>query len=146
MSELQQKVAYLHGLAGGFNLEDTGTQGQLLLEIVDTLDMIADTIARVEETQEELEVYMESMDEDLSEMEKDFYGLDDELEFDTVSCPVCNTLIEVDNPDDHYFEGEERRDLNCPECGAPMNGVIGGVAKEERSPAKGLPGLDPHQR
>lgn len=115
MSELQQRVAYLHGLASGFNLREGSREGQVLADVLDVLDLMATAVTRLESKQEELESYVESLDEDLAELEEDVYGDEDEVETWEVTCPECGATVEVEDED---CDDEGRLELTCPECGA----------------------------
>lgn len=119
MSELEQRVAYLHGLASGFNLREESKEGQVLADVLDVLDLMATTISRVETAQADLEEYVESLDEDLAELEEEFY--EDDLPTWEVTCPQCGTTIEVDEDD---YDDEGRLNLGCPECGAPVEHAL----------------------
>lgn len=119
MSELEQRVAYLHGLASGFNLREESKEGQVLADVLDVLDLMASAISRVETAQADLEEYVESLDEDLAELEEEFY--EDDLPTWEVTCPRCGTTIEVDEDD---YDDEGRLNLSCPECGAPVEHAL----------------------
>lgn len=119
MSELEQRVAYLHGLASGFNLREESKEGQVLADVLDVLDLMAGAISRVETAQADLEEYVESLDEDLAELEEEFY--EDDLPTWEVTCPRCGTTIEVDEDD---YDDEGRLNLACPECGAPVEHAL----------------------
>lgn len=115
MSDLTQRVAYLQGLASGFNVTEASREGQVLKEVLDVLGLMAENIARIEQDQEELEAYVESLDSDLSELEDDYYGTEgDEEEVWEISCPHCGTVFELE------ADGEDRAETVCPECGASL--------------------------
>ncbi len=131
MSDLKQRVAYLQGLASGFNVAEGSREGQVLKEVLDVLDEMADSIARVEQQQEELEAYVESLDSDLSDLENDYYGVedgeyDDEGEVWEVTCPDCGTVVEVE------ADYDDAESATCPECGAALERQRGGFAQEKR--------------
>lgn len=119
MSELEQRVAYLHGLASGFNLREGSKEGQVLADVLDVLDLMAGAISRVETAHADLEEYVESLDEDLAELEEEFY--EDDRPTWEVTCPRCGTTIEVDEDD---YDDEGRLNLDCPECGAPVEHAL----------------------
>lgn len=121
VSELEQRVAYLHGLASGFNLREASKEGEVLMEVLDVLDLMASSIARVESEHEDLEEYVESLDEDLTELEEDYYELE-EGEVVEVECPACGASIELEG--DEEEEGQAL-DLTCPECGVALTGGAG---------------------
>lgn len=112
MSELQERVAYLHGLANGFKLEESGREGQVLVEMINVLDLMAANIARVEIAQEEMEGYVESIDADLGDLEEEVLEEDETVwEF---TCPNCGVSIEVAEED---YDNDGVVEFSCPECG-----------------------------
>lgn len=115
MSDIKERLAYLQGLANGYNLQDESKEGQILVEMLGVLDQMASTLMDIEETQTELESYVESLDSDLSELEGDFYGADEVVE---VRCPECGTDWEVEETGSN---GTDALDLTCPGCGEPLS-------------------------
>lgn len=78
MDYLLKRVAYLQGLADGFEIDETSKEGKLLLEIIDVLSDIVD---EVKDSNKDLENYVDMVEEDLSELEDYVYDNDD-YEFD----------------------------------------------------------------
>ena len=137
MKELEKKVAYLQGLADGFELEDS-KEGKLISEILDVLEDMVECMAFLREEQEDMEEYLEGMDNDLSDLEDDFYEEDDEDDddddyveiecpnchetvcFDSailydddlieVTCPVCDTVVFINGEEDDFEEDEEEEE------------------------------------
>lgn len=114
MKDLRQKVAYLHGLAEGLEIDDGSKEGKVLTQIIDVLGEIAEAVTNVQNAHEELEEYVEDIDEDLS-LEEDYYcdEEDEEMTFVQVECPNCGETV--------FFEKELAEDdtveLTCPSCG-----------------------------
>lgn len=135
MSELEQRVAYLHGLASGFNLREASKEGQVLMEVLDVLELMASNIARVESAHEDLEEYVESLDEDLTEIEEDFYDLDEgEEDVAEFQCPACGSTFEIQGGE---ADDEDNLDLTCPECGVLVNETAGGADNRPRGQGGG---------
>lgn len=126
MNELVKRVAYLKGLAEGFQLDTERGEGKLLIEIIETLDTFADALQGLQETQDEMNDYLEDMDESVSGMEELLFGDDEDLgdeddeededdgliEYD---CPHCDTTIFFD---ENTFSMEDKH--ICPNCKKPI--------------------------
>lgn len=125
MNELVKRVAYLKGLADGFQIDKDRGEGKLLMEIIETLDGFADALLAVQETQEEMSDYLEDMDESVSGMEELLFGdeeddddEEDEEEDDGLieyDCPHCDTTIFFD---ENTFSMEDKH--VCPNCKKPI--------------------------
>lgn len=119
MKDLRQKVAYLHGLAEGLEIDDGSKEGRVLTQIIDVLGEIAEAVTNVQNAHDELEGYVEDIDEDLSQLEEDYYcdEENDEMSFVQVECPNCGETV--------FFEEELAEDdtveLTCPSCGEVIN-------------------------
>jgi len=117
MDYLNEKVAYLRGLAEGLGITESDTnEGKILTNIIDILDDIVDAIAELEASQAELDEYVENLDEDLADVENQIYGDTDfdeleEPEYIEVECPNCNETVYFDR---ELFDSDE--DLVCPNC------------------------------
>lgn len=130
MSNINDRVAYLKGLAEGMKLSDETNEGKLLLKMLDVLEEMAEEITTLRADHDELDEYVESIDDDLADMEE--YLFDDENEDaddedgdeededdddQTVvyECPHCGNEVtfEIDG-----FDFEE--DNLCPACGKPL--------------------------
>ena len=105
MSELKAKVAYLHGLANGMNVDDDSKEGKLLGGIIDVLDQFADSFT-------ELEEYIESLDEDLYTLENDLHDEDLEAYMET-DCPGCGETV-LFHPS--IIDDEDIIEVTCPNC------------------------------
>ena len=126
MSNINDRVAYLKGLAEGMKLSDETNEGKLLLRMLDVLEAMAQEITTLRADHDELDEYVESIDDDLADMEEylfddddeDYEDDDDEDEDDQMvvyNCPHCGNEVtfEVDG-----FDFEE--DNLCPNCGKPL--------------------------
>ncbi|MCI6610277.1 MAG: hypothetical protein MSH08_05965 [Ezakiella sp.] len=72
MNELTKKVAYLKGLAEGYELDKSNKEHNLLLNTLDCLEAIVDEINCIYSVFESLEEYVDMVDEDLSDLEMMF--------------------------------------------------------------------------
>lgn len=130
MRNLKEKVAYLHGLTQGLNVNEHSSEGKVLLNIIDVLESFADEVQNVNLAQMELEEYVESIDEDLTDLEEqiyeeDFDQDDDEYEDDVydeayegdiveVACPSCHELVTFESD---ILEEDDDIEVTCPYCG-----------------------------
>ena len=130
MSNINDRVAYLKGLAEGMKLSDETNEGKLLLKLLDVLEEMAEEITTLRADHDELDEYVESIDDDLADMEEYLFedeededdededGEDDEDDDDQTvvyECPHCGNEVtfEIDGFD---FEEENL----CPACGKPL--------------------------
>ena len=117
MDYINEKVAYLKGLAEGLGVNESTNEGKVLLHMVDILEDITDALEGLTEAQSDLEEYVEVIDQDLSEIEEDFYDLDeeDEIDFCQVECPECGEVVFVD-----IDMLDEENAITCPNCQEEM--------------------------
>ncbi len=119
MKELNQKIAYLQGLAAGMELADS-KEGKLISEILLVMEDMVDHIEVLSEAQSDLEDYVESIDSDLSDLEDDVYEEDDDDDdFDDedtveVTCPNCGEEVCFDAD---ILYSDDLIEVTCPECG-----------------------------
>ena len=125
MRNLKEKVAYLHGLTQGLNVNEHSSEGKILLNVIDVLDYFADEVQNVNLAQVELEDYIESIDEDLTDLEDQIYEeFDYETEEDNydedqdnmveVACPKCHELVTFESG---ILDEDEDIEVTCPYCG-----------------------------
>lgn len=123
MKYINEKVAYTKGLVDGLALDQTSSEGKVLVQVLDILEDIVDALDGITEAQEELEEYVEMVDDDLSELEE--FILDEDLmddedfefneeEFYEIICPECGNVYITE------FESFENDTVICPDCGAPF--------------------------
>ena len=131
-----EKVAYLKGLFEGMGLSANEGEGKIISGILDVLTDMAGDVADLEQNAVELGEELDSVSADVSALESALYDEDDEDEEDdeddcgcgcphheddedddeiyTVTCPVCNTEITVD--EDTLLNGT----FKCPSCGEKL--------------------------
>jgi len=130
MKELNQKVAYLQGLAAGMELADS-KEGKLISEILLVIEEMSDHIEVLTEAQNDLEDYVESIDSDLSDLEDDVYDDEDDEDDDDddtveVTCPNCGEEVCFDVD---ILYSDDLIEVTCPECGEVV--FINGDEEEE---------------
>lgn len=130
MRNLKEKVAYLHGLTQGLNVNASSSEGKILLNIIEVLDSFADEVQNVNLAQVELEDYVESIDEDLTDLEEQVYedydsDEDDDYDDDMyeevfeddmveVACPDCHELVTFESG---ILDEDDDIEVTCPYCG-----------------------------
>ena len=107
MSNLTDRVSYLMGLAEGLNLNDSTSEGKVLIKMLEMLSEMADEIETLRRDHDELDEYVESIDSDLSDMEEAIFGDDDEDD-DDEGCSGCS--CECEDCDDCDCDGD------CDNC------------------------------
>ncbi len=126
MSYLSERAAYLKGLAEGLAIDETKSEGKLLVKMIDLLEEMAatiedtcDAIEACEERVDDLEDFADDMIEEMSgcdcgDDDCDCCDCDcdddyDDEEFYEVECPTCNEKV--------YFDEDMLDDeLVCPNC------------------------------
>lgn len=121
MENLKEKVSYLKGLSDGLKVDESTSEGKLLVAIIDVLDSFADAIDNLDEAQEELGQYVEDLDDNLSELEDDYYdGEVDEYVgnegYYEVECPVCHDTVVVE--EEVFFDEDN---ITCPNCNSEID-------------------------
>ena len=116
---LNERAAYLKGLAEGMELDAASKEGKIICAMIELLGDMADEISAMDERIDTAFAYCEELDEDLGSVEEIL--LDDECdccdcdeddfdEFDCDGdCDCCDEDCELCEED--YFEVE------CPACG-----------------------------
>ncbi len=111
---INEKAAYIKGLAAGLNLDENTAEGKVLTELMNLVADIATEIADIRDDATQLRDYVEELDEDLSYVEDDLFGDDEEDEMDPdffeATCPSCGETICFDDTIDP-------EDVACPNCG-----------------------------
>ena len=134
MSDLRSRVAYLHGLAEGLELDSASVEGRVLSAMLDVVGDMADEISTMTEAHDELSDYVEEMDDDLSAVEESVYENDDDIIFlpetsvvdqedgvEMVMCPECGETISGGAGEIM----EDELDVTCPVCGCSLETVEG---------------------
>lgn len=118
MSNVKERVAYLHGLTKGLNVDDRTPEGKAILNIIDVLEDIADDVRHVHAQQQELETYVETLDEDLNDLEEDFYEEFDSYaddDFVEIQCPSCHEEVSFES---ELLADKDDIEVTCPHCGS----------------------------
>ena len=152
---INEKAAYIKGLAEGVELDATTKEGKLIAALIDIVGEMADAIAEIDEDIDTLYDYAEELDEDLGGVEEIVYDCDcdcdcdcDEDEYDCDgNCCECDEECEL--ADEDFFEVEcpscgeiicfdgsiDPEDLACPACGEKFECII---AEEDLDDLKAL--------
>ena len=105
---INEKVAYLKGLADGLELDKEPTkEGKLLKVVIEVLEEIGFTLEELEETDQLLSEGLDAVSEDLEDVEELLFSEDDEED-------GCGCGCGCDHDHDHFFEVE------CPQCGMEL--------------------------
>ena len=108
---LNEKVAYLKGLAEGIGLDAESKEGKLFLCVIDTLSEMADEIQELSENALDIGEELDAISDDLADVEEflfdDDYSDDDDDVFD---------FSDFDDDDDDDDDDFETGDCNCSFC------------------------------
>lgn len=112
---LNEKAAYIKGLAEGLELDSKTKEGKIIAALLDIVGEMAEAISEIDEDLEYLNDYIEEIDEDLGAVEETLLDCDcdcdcDEDDFDDCDgdCDLCDCDCDEDSD---YFE------VDCPSCG-----------------------------
>ncbi len=111
---INEKAAYIKGLADGLELDKSTKEGKLIAALIDLVSDMAEEIELLGEDVDTALDYCEELDEDLGAVEETLLDadLDDDDEFCDGDCDCCDECCDFDDDDDEeYFEVE------CPSCG-----------------------------
>ena len=130
MSNINDRVAYLKGLAEGMKLSDETNEGKLLLKVLDVLEEMAEELTALRADHDELDEYVESIDDDLADMEEYLFDEEDDEEED-----------EDDEEEDEEDDDDQLVVYECPHCGNEVTFEIDGFDFEEENlcPSCGKP-------
>ena len=136
---INEKAAYIKGLAEGVELDATTKEGKLIAALIDLVSDMAEAIDELAEDVDTALDYCEELDEDLGSVEEML--LDDDCDCDCDcdcydDCDDCD--CDCDCCDDDYFEVEcpacgeticfdesiDPEELACPACGEKFECVI----------------------
>lgn len=109
MGYLNERVAFLKGLAEGLDIKDEGKEGRVLNGIIEVLAEMADAISELENAHQELDEYVENLDEDLSDLEETLFG-DDDLDDD-------DDDLDDEDDDEGFTSADGYVQTVCPHCG-----------------------------
>ncbi len=111
---LNEKAAYIKGLADGLELDKDTKEGKLIAALIDLVGELTEAIDEIDEDLDTLNDYIEEIDEDLGYVEEYLYDdCDDDEDDDEYECDgnCCDCDLDCDLDDEDYFEVE------CPSCG-----------------------------
>ena len=138
--EINEKVAYLKGLAEGMELDTGKKEGKLLAAIIDVLEDISLELLDLQDQSDELMDGLDAVSDDLEDVEDVVFGEDDEdddedseyyeddLDEDedcyATTCPTCEETI--------YFDESvlEEGEVICPNCGEKLEFDLSDLANE----------------
>lgn len=113
---LNERAAYIKGLAEGMELDQNSKEGKVIAALIELVSDMADEIAEMDERIDTVHAYCEELDEDLGSVEEILLDDDcdcccdddDDFECDG-NCDCCDEDCELEDED--FFEVE------CPSCG-----------------------------
>ncbi len=122
---INEKAAYLKGLADGLKLDADKDVNKLLLAVVDTISEMAELVDEIDMDLADFTDQLDAVDESLADLEEYVYeecdcGCDDDdccgggEELYEVVCPSCGETITVD---DGILEDGG---CECPACGESL--------------------------
>ena len=138
--EINEKVAYLKGLAEGMELDTGKKEGKLLAAIIDILEDISLELLDLQDQSDELMDGLDAVSDDLEDVEDVVFGEDDEdddedseyyeddLDEDedcyATTCPTCEETI--------YFDESvlEEGEVICPNCGEKLEFDLSSLEEE----------------
>lgn len=115
MSKLSEKVAYLKGLVEGLKVNSDTNEGKILIEVIETLNLVSNKLDYVEEQVEDLGDYIDRVDNALGDVEDVLFEdeEDDDDDDDDDSCCCGHDHYDFDDDDEDIF-------YECPHCGAEI--------------------------
>ena len=140
---LNERAAYIKGLADGVELDASTKEGKIINALIELVSDMADEIAELSEQIDTVHAYCEELDEDLGAVEEvlledeecdccddyddfdcdgDCENCDEECElcdedFFEVECPTCGEVV--------CFDGSlDPEELACPACGEKFECLI----------------------
>ena len=138
--EINEKVAYLKGLAESMELDTEKKEGKLLAAIIDVLEDISLELLDLQDQADELMDGLDAVSDDLEDVEdvvfEDWDEDDDEYEEDELdededcyatTCPTCEETIFFD---DSILEDGE---VICPNCGEKLEFDLDSLDDEDSS-------------
>ncbi len=110
---LNEKAAYIKGLADGLDFDKTSPEGKIIAALLDLVSDITDELEAVNDDLIDLQEYIEEVDEDLADvedfLEEEFDECYDECEDCDCDCDDCD--CDCENLGEGFYEVE------CPSCG-----------------------------
>ena len=106
---LNERAAYIKGLAEGVELDASTKEGKIINALIELVSDMADEIAEISDQIDTVHAYCEELDEDLGGVEEILLENEEDDYDDDGDC--CNCDEECDLYDEDFFEVE------CPSCG-----------------------------
>ena len=136
--EINEKVAYLKGLAEGMELDTEKKEGKLLAAIIDVLEDISLELLDLQDQADELMDGLDAVSDDLEDVEDVVFGeydeddedeyyeddLDEDEDCYATTCPTCEETIYFD--ESILDEGE----VICPNCGEKLEFDMSSLEEE----------------
>ena len=109
---LNEKAAYIKGLADGLGIDESSKEGKLIRALIDLTADMADEIAEMDERIDTVHAYCEELDEDLG-------GVEEILLEDECDCDCCDDDCDCccDDDCDCCCDDEDYFEVECPACG-----------------------------
>lgn len=136
--EINEKVAYLKGLAEGMELDTEKKEGKLLAAIIDVLEDISLELLDLQDQADELMDGLDAVSDDLEDVEDVVFGeydeddedeyyeddLDEDEDCYATTCPTCEETI--------YFDESvlEDGEVICPNCGEKLEFDMSSLEEE----------------
>lgn len=126
MTDIRARVAYLHGLAEGLDIDTGSPEGRLISSMIDVLGDLAEQLTDVTEAQTELAEYVEDVDYDLGALEESVYLEEDEDEEDDDDLEHVRFI-----PEELMMDEEDGVEMIlCPQCGETLAAGAGEIDTE----------------
>ena len=136
--EINEKVAYLKGLAEGMELDTEKKEGKLLAAIIDVLEDISLELLDLQDQADELMDGLDAVSDDLEDVEDVVFGeydeddedeyyeddLDEDEDCYATTCPTCEETIYFD--ESVLADGE----VICPNCGEKLEFDLSSLEEE----------------
>jgi uncharacterized protein (UPF0212 family) len=112
--DINEKAAYIKGLADGLKLSSDNPSDKLTLNIIDLLKDLCEIVTDVDE---DLNLAFEELEEihDKLGLDDDDFDDDDDEELYELKCPKCGETIYLS------FDEMSGEDMSCPACGEPLD-------------------------
>jgi hypothetical protein len=128
LESLENRIAYLRGLADGMDVQEHSREGKILAEMIELMDDIYGEFRELHARVEEAERYAEAIDEDLEDVELYLFGDDENLYESVGDCAeeereAYDEFADLDDDQDAYLYETGGRDhvtashaIECPSC------------------------------
>ena len=112
---LNERAAYIKGLAEGMELEQNSKEGKVIAALIELISDMADEIAEMDERIDTVHAYCEELDEDLGAVEELLLEDDDCCDEDCDCC--CDDECDCCCDEDCDLDDEDYFEVECPACG-----------------------------